>query len=458
MKLSTKLSRKARTQSFTVSVLRCFINNLLARNRQPTESCRYLQEAIRTKVILVSGHRQGDGDFLAARWFRLAAVFVTILAVLVSITKTSNADIDDGGYAAAANDFQIELYTIGQGDLRVEKYGHAALCIRYAQRPDLDLCFNYGTTDFSLGISLGWAFLRGRAQFWSSVSTRLAMLVHYQEKDRTIWRQVLPLSRKIRRKVAAKLAYDAPLDNRYYQYHHFHDNCSTRVRDIINDATDGALRGQDELLSVGYRGLAKEGFAEETWLLMGIDVLMSGRSDKRVTSWEAMFLPDYLRKYVHERLGVEPELIYKRKGRSFSKDTSGARYAWLAIAGVLVLLLGAAILTRRYQRLALFISLLPATLIGLTMWALMVISSLPELHYNEGLLVFVPIDIVVLCFFERIRLRYVRIRIAMIALASLLLALGVFRQPLWIPALLAFVPLVGAMLMRPYAKTEVCGS
>src|SRR5688572_20562592 len=57
----------------------------------------------------------------------------------------------------------IELYTMGQGDLVFEKFGHAALCVRHPRQPRQTACYNYGSTDFDSVVPLFWGFLRGRS-------------------------------------------------------------------------------------------------------------------------------------------------------------------------------------------------------------------------------------------------------------------------------------------------------
>src|SRR6187401_3573893 len=66
----------------------------------------------------------------------------------------SGGDRSDGGAPI------IELYTMGQGDLMFEKFGHAALCIRYPRQPRRTRCYNYGSTDFDSVVPLFLGFLR----------------------------------------------------------------------------------------------------------------------------------------------------------------------------------------------------------------------------------------------------------------------------------------------------------
>ncbi|HMR76374.1 MAG TPA: hypothetical protein PKD61_14725, partial [Polyangiaceae bacterium] len=84
--------------------------------------------------------------------------------------------------AATALPPQIDVYTMGQGEHLFERFGHAAICVTRASQ---SRCYNYGTTDFgSPPEELGYAFLRGTAEFWVSVWDRDRMLQQYKKHDR----------------------------------------------------------------------------------------------------------------------------------------------------------------------------------------------------------------------------------------------------------------------------------
>ena len=57
-----------------------------------------------------------------------------------------------------------------------------------------------------------------------------------------MWSQKLDLLPEQARKIEARLWSDIKEENRYYIYHHFDDNCTTRLRDMIDEATGGKLR------------------------------------------------------------------------------------------------------------------------------------------------------------------------------------------------------------------------
>lgn len=344
----------------------------------------------------------------------------------------------DAGEAAPI----VELYTMGQGELVVERFGHAALCVRYPRRPGDDVCYNYGTTDFSDPLGLTWGFVRGDADFWVSTTSPGVMIHHYRAKDRTIWLQRLPLDDATARELAAALERDALPENRYYRYHHFDDNCTTRVRDMIDGVVGGALSGGDQGgPGVTFRDISRQGFAEITGLLLLSDFVLGRRADRSPTAQEAMFLPDILRAEVEQRLGVAPVVIYERRGPPFSNEPAGGRWILIALGLVLAAAVAGSRLTGRVPRLALGTAAAILGFIGLVLWLLAIVSPLPEARWNEALLVFLPTDLALPFLSERRLRAYARFRVGMLVLVSVLAAVGLLQQPLWALILLPFGPL-----------------
>ncbi len=327
----------------------------------------------------------------------------------------------------------IELYTMGRGALTVEKFGHAALCVRYPKTPSADTCYNYGTTDFGDPLALGWGFIRGNANFWVSTTTPTRMLEHYRDKDRSIWLQRLPLSRARALAVEDKLLAD---DGLQYTYHHFFDNCTTRVRDIVDMGFEGALsHNSADKPGPTFREYGRAGFAEQAWLLVVSDVLLGHSGDDRPTLWQAMFLPYILRAEVETRLGVKPTLVYKRGGRTFASTGSSGRGWVILFALIIAFPVAITRVLRRAERLGAAVSVLPIGLLGLVLWGIAIVSGLSELRYNEALLVFMPWDLALPLLGVARRTRYARVRLVGLSVVALLLAVGALTQPL-LPAML----------------------
>jgi hypothetical protein len=349
---------------------------------------------------------------------------------------------------APAGEPHLELVTMGQGPEILQRYGHAALCVVWDRDPDRSTCYNYGATNFdSPPQQLAWSFLRGTSEFWVATIDRQLMLEVYRSDDRSVWIQRLPLGPAQVAEMRRRLEHDAKEENRTYLYHHFDDNCTTRLRDHIDAVTGGALRrGSGRGTGVSYRELGRRGIAEQTRLVMLAAVLVGRRIDREATEWGAMFHPDFLRAAVHERLGAPPLAVHRRQGPPFSPAGSHGTGWFFLLALALALPAVAAPWLGRADRVLLALPALVLTLIALAVWTVVSVSKVPELRWNEALLVFWPTDLLLVILGEARRRQYARIRVVVLAAVSLLATAGLIRHTLLAPLLLAALPFLVVVL------------
>jgi hypothetical protein len=289
--------------------------------------------------------------------------------------------------------------------------------------------------------------VRGRAEFWVSVSDLTSMLLSFEEADRTIYRQALPLSDEDVMDVARALYRDAAPENRAYVYNHFLENCSTRPRDHVDRAMNGALRRVRLEGIRTYREYANEGFAGASWLLIPASDFVLGRwTDRPIDAYAAMFIPEVLRRGVETALGVAPELVYQRVRPLPSADIGEARRR-TSIAFGAVMALFAAALRLGTPRLGRFAATLAGVVLGglgLVLLAAMLLSPLPELRRHELLLVFFPMDLLLASRRRGLVSAYSTMRVLILALLAALKAAGVLLQPLW-PFWFLSIGLLGAV-------------
>ena len=411
-----------------------------------------------------------------------------VLALILALT--TNAQSQPGIEDRAPF---IDVMTFGVGTVVFEKFGHAAICVRYHDEHRDPMCFNFGVTDFHEGAPMIWSFLRGRQEFWVEPLTFAGMMAFYEAEDRDIFVQTLPLTEAQARAVETKLwAALEGADSRYH-YDHFSENCTTRIRDVVNEATDGKLAvGGDAEYPLTYRELGARGYASAPPLVAIADFVFGRSLEEHPTVWQAMWNPAIFRSVIEQRLGAAPRQVYKRKGPEFATGGPTGRsgilaltlvfalplliarsrarrrlaacvgYAavlvyvlvqiqpalWSALGGVslivplLFLAAGAGALhPRRGETLAVAWATLHLVVWGLFVWILVTLSPIPSLQWNECALAVIPLDVVLPFLGPTKRRIYARGRVAILLLASLLCAIGVLVQPLWVPILVAFLPL-----------------
>jgi hypothetical protein len=287
-----------------------------------------------------------------------------------------------------------------------------------------------------------WGFLRSVQKFWVDPEAWSDMVAFYRGEDRDIFEQVLPLSPEQARIVERELLTSLEEANRYYHYDHFFNNCTTRLRDMIDRATAGKLRtGTEREYPLTFRQMGYRGLAGLPPLVAIADFVTGRQVDETPTLWQAMFHPDVMRQQVEATLGVAPRLLYKRQGPPFPTASSQWRWQMLAIALVFAVPLLVATWRRRFQRAAVAWATLYLALWGVIIWTLAIVSSIPGVRWNENLFVLMPFDIVLPFLSAERRRRYAQIRVAGLFLVSALCAAGAFHQPLWIPILSALLPL-----------------
>ncbi len=336
---------------------------------------------------------------------------------------------------------QIVVLTFGTGERIFERFGHAAICLRYAEEGREAVCFNYGVTNFEAIDALVWGFLRGHQKFWLEPDSWSMTLGYYEAEDRDIWEQVLPLTSDQARAIEHKLLYDLDGAHRFYDYDHFFDNCTTRVRDLVNNAVHDALYATTQAkFSLTYRQMALRGIAEYPPLTALTDFIVGRSLDDTPTHWQAMFLPDMLRTELEVHLEATPKLLYKRQGPAFPTTGETDRLPMLAIAFVFALPLLVATWRRRFERAATAWAALYLGFWGVLIWSLAIVSSIPALRINEMVLVMVPFDLVLPFLGTDHRRTYARWRLVELFGVSALQAIGVLHQPLWVPLIAAILP------------------
>ncbi len=384
------------------------------------------------------------------------------LGIVVGLATPAAAQQPESPLRAIARDQEypvLELVTMGVGELIWERHGHISLCAVYAD-PAQDTCFNYGIVDLSDPVAMTLGFVRGENSFLAGRLDPSGMLAAYEEADRTVWVQLLPLAPAQKQAVLAHLDHDVLPENRYYAYDHFSANCTTRVRDVLDDATGGALAKMDDPGDgKTFRDLARDGFIGMESMsrasLIITDLIMGRVTDRVPTYYERMFLPQFLREAVAKQFGVEPQPIYVRtecrgntdkncveRGVAVPDDGPSGRVWLVMLALVLTAPAWATRRRGRFQRLGLAFAVIPQWLLGVALWTLAIISPLPYFHWNEICLVLVPLDLGLLLLPRAWRRIYARARVVELGLCAAMLAIGVLKQPLWAVLLWPLVPAV----------------
>ena len=170
-------------------------------------------------------------------------------------------------------------------------FGHSAIRIKDSSL-NLDLTFNYGTFDFN-DPDFYQKFVRGKLKYFLSISNFNDFKQEYEEEGRNIMEQELNLRKNDIDTLYSYLLANYQPANRYYAYDFFYDNCSTRIRDIL----EMALRGKISLLKntdtsrSTFRQLMNGYLQDFKWAALGMNIGLGLPPGKVADYNEQMFLP-----------------------------------------------------------------------------------------------------------------------------------------------------------------------
>ncbi|MGL4632209.1 MAG: DUF4105 domain-containing protein [Leadbetterella sp.] len=213
----------------------------------------------------------------------------------------------------------ISLLTISPGDALYSTFGHSVIRVKDPTF-NLDLNYNYGSfntekEDFYL------KFLKGQLPYQiTSYPFDLETDYYINKEDRGIEEQVLNLSLEQKQKVFDFLVWNIRPENKEYPYKFFYDNCSTRIRDILQK-----ICGKELVFDTSFNGeksyrdwihiYSKNN--EKHWSDFGMSLAIGLDSDKKTGYSGAMFIPDNLSKAFDKaqlvQNGISLPLVLKKR-------------------------------------------------------------------------------------------------------------------------------------------------
>ena len=192
--------------------------------------------------------------------------------------------------------YKISILSIGEGPSLVDAFGHTAIRIKDAELKN-DVVFNFGVYDFN-SPNFYSNFVKGRPEYKLGIQNYNNLIQNYIRQKRYIVEHQLNLDQN-----SIKIIIDLlveKLNDPYYIYDYFRDNCTTRAADIVIDKTNNKFK--DEKLEsetvFSFRNLIHEKINENSWAALGIDLCLGAIIDKKINTRETFFLPENLMNYL----------------------------------------------------------------------------------------------------------------------------------------------------------------
>lgn len=308
-------------------------------------------------------------------------------------------------------ELRVWLVTAGPGDAVWERYGHNAIRVLDTST-GRDVSYNWGIFDFQQ-VDFIPRFLQGRMLYMMAPFDSERMIQAYALMNREVVLQELALSPAQRLALRDFADRNALPENRDYFYQYFLDNCSTRVRDLLDLVLDGKLQERfgSEATGLSYRFHTRRLTQVDPLIFTGMDALLGTPTDAPLTTWDEMFIPMTLRDAVRdmtvvsdggqERPFVLSEQVVARSSRPADPTEPPS---WLALYVLIGTALGALMASaasprvreRRAARYALrtvsVLWSLGAGILG-TILVLLLFTDHSFAWWNENLFLFNPLSL-----------------------------------------------------------------
>lgn len=198
---------------------------------------------------------------------------------------------------------EFYLITVDVGSQVWDNFGHSALRI-VNKKTGSDLIYNWGVFDASNGwIRFGLDFFLGEISYQLVTQETFRELKLYEGQERSVWQEKINLNNRQKQRLHNIIEENLKPENRSYRYHYFFNNCTTVIRDYLDEIFDGGL--QSEIsgdVNRTFRNEIREHYASRQFISLALDILMNKDVDRLMTRWESLFLPGELRKLLS---GVE---------------------------------------------------------------------------------------------------------------------------------------------------------
>jgi len=187
------------------------------------------------------------------------------------------------------DDFVLRLAVVSPGSEIYMWWGHIALIVEDTRFNNSRL-FNWGMFTYS-GDSFVMDFLNGKVQYMCYSS--FIDVEEFLGEGWNISVYNLDLDRRAKQAILSYAENSTLPENRYYDYGEFSDNCSTRIRDIIDMGTGGQFRAAIDGENGQYT--LRQHIRRFTWSKPVADwvlnLAMGQNFDRIINPWEEMFLP-----------------------------------------------------------------------------------------------------------------------------------------------------------------------
>jgi len=233
---------------------------------------------------------------------------------------------------------EASLIIVGPGDPLYTYWGHIGIAIG-------EDFYDFGNFSFHSDHFYS-DFAMGRMLYLGMRTPTDLFLAYSMTEDRDLYVYPLNLGPEELELLDSRLREWMLPENREYLYDYFLNNCSTIIRDILNEVTGGELKKESaEWQGVSFRQRARTGAHQSFGAEVLLHFLLGPAQDKPIDGWELMFLPQAVADIAVETeyrgadgrtriLAGEP-MILKESTRKPVPSQPRTLWPWLLLVGIL---------------------------------------------------------------------------------------------------------------------------
>jgi len=194
-------------------------------------------------------------------------------------------------FSQSSNDTTAYLLTCGAGTETYSIYGHSALRI-FIPDKHIDTVYNWGVFDFDTP-NFVWKFAKGRLDYMVIGESLKGFLGSYFFEQRYVYSQRINIDASEVRILIGLINENMKPENARYRYDFFYDDCTTRIRDLLEKSIGEKLKyapeEKDKIPT--FRDMVGKYQNPYPWYKFGVDLIMGSTADKKASSRDRMFLP-----------------------------------------------------------------------------------------------------------------------------------------------------------------------
>ena len=364
---------------------------------------------------------------------------------------------------AQQDSVRVSVLTCSPGPEVYSLYGHTAIRV---QQDSIDEVFNYGVFDFRKP-HFTWHFVLGQTDYMIEPLPWKYFIIDYDRRGSSITEQELNLTPSEANCLLAALIENCQPENREYRYSFLYNNCTTKVRDMVEQVVRGSIQYPDTLPHQTAREILHHYTAQHPWAQEGNDLLLGSEMDTILSERAAMFIPKNMMQafdgaYILSTNGDMRPLVRSKKVILEAKQQVvesefplSPLQAILVFAAICILILALEVWTKRLWWLWDVLILLLQGIAGTLLTFMFLFSEHPGVGSNWQVWVFNPIYFIGIPLVIKAATKHKET--LWYAFYFAVLALFLLFSP-WIPQVFAkiTVPLALCLLTRPISYYYFC--